>query len=327
MMKKLIALALALVLAVSLVACGPKTPSTESQAPAASATPEVQEPAFSKDLTAFYTELMSAAEQAPMMMDMSADKDMLEATYPGLTAIETKQLVAAAPMMSAVAVEFVFVEVANAADVDAVKTILQTRIDNQVAGGAWYPETIEQWQNHSEIVVIDNFVCLFVNAEKAGMIESFRNGTEMPLWAKAPEVNVDLLTFYNDMYNELYPVDAEGNPSGPYCEDIAAMPEMLEGYYPGLSAIETKQVHVFVPMMSAVAYEIALVEVANEADVAAVEAILRARIDAQIAGGAWYPETIEQWEQNSRMVTYGNYILMAVCPDCDYFIEAFGWNF
>ena len=327
MMKKLIALALALVLAVSLVACGPKTPATESQAPEVSATPEVQDPAFSKDLTAFYNDLMNAAEMPPMMMELAADPDMLEMTYPGLKAIETKQLVAAAPMMSAVAVEFVFVEVANASDVEAVKTILQTRIDNQVAGGAWYPETIEQWEKHSEIVVIDNYVCLFVCSDKDGMIESFRNGTEMPVWAQAPEVSVDLAGFYNDMYNELYPVDAEGNPSGPYCEDLAANPDMLEMTYPGLSAIETNQLLAYMPMMSAVAYEVVLVEVANEADVAAVEAILQARIDAQVAGGAWYPETIEQWEQNSRIVSYGNFILMAVGTDCDYFVEAFGWNF
>jgi hypothetical protein len=138
---------------------------------------------------------------------------------------------------------------------------------------------------------------------------------------------VDLLSFYTDVYNELYPVDAEGNPSGPYCEDLSVMPAMLEGYYPGLSAIETNQLHAFIPMMSAVAYEVVLVEVANEADVAAVEAILQARIDAQVAGGAWYPETIEQWEQNSRITTYGNFVLMAVGTDCDYFIEAFGWQF
>ena len=122
-------------------------------------------------------------------------------------------------------------------------------------------------------------------------------------------------------------LDAEGNPSGPYCEDLAANPDMLEMTYPGLSAIETNQLLAYMPMMSAVAYEVVLVEVANEADVAAVEAILQARIDAQVAGGAWYPETIEQWEQNSRIVSYGNFILMAVGTDCDYFVEAFGWNF
>lgn len=333
-MKKIVSLVLALVLALSLVACGGKTntetpgPSTPStDAPSTSTTPEVQEPSFSKDLAQFYTDVMNAAGEAPMMMEMHADLEMLEMTYPGLKDIETKQLIAVAPMMSAVALEFVFVEVANASDVDAVKTILQTRIDNQVAGGAWYPETIDQWANYSEIVVIDNYVCLFVTSDKDGLIEAFRNGTEIPSWAEAPEVSLDLLTFYNDIFNELYPLDEEGYSTGPYCEDVAVMPEMLDGYYPGLSEIATNQLHVFMPMMSAVAFEVALIEVADSADVAAVEAILQARIDAQVAGGAWYPETIEQWEMNSRITSHGNYILLAVGTDCDYFIEAFGWQF
>ena len=255
-MKKIVSLVLALMLALSLVACGnggntespaPSTNPNASAAPEASTTPDVQEPSFSADLTAFYNNMLAAAGEAPLMMDMAAEPEMLEMNYPGLKDIETKQLVAVAPMMSAVAMEFVFVEVANTSDVDAVKGILQGRIDAQVAGGAWYPETIEQWEKYSEIVVIDNYVCLFVCADKDGMIESFRNGTEMPVWAQAPEVSVDLAGFYNDMYNELYPVDAEGNPSGPYCEDLAANPDMLEMTYPGLSAIETNQLLAYMP--------------------------------------------------------------------------------
>ena len=255
-----------------------------------------------------------------MMMEMAADPDMLEMTYPGLKDIETKQLVVAAPMMSAVAVEFVFVEVANAADVAAVEAILQARIDYQVEGGAWYPETIEGWKNNSEIVVIDNFVCLFVCSDKDGMIESFRNGTELPLWAKAPEVYVDLMSFYNDIcmeFGENFPANA----------DMTEIPEMFNDFFPGLADIETNQIVAFQPMMGAVVCEIVLVEVANEADVAAVEAILQARIDYQVEGGAWYPESIEGWQNNSRIVSFGNYIMMIAYSECDTIVEYFSWNF
>ena len=62
----------------------------------------------------------------------------------------------------------------NAEDVEAVKAILQQRVDDQVAGGAWYPATIEVWENSSEIVVIDNYVCLFVGADKDAQVEAFR---------------------------------------------------------------------------------------------------------------------------------------------------------
>ena len=331
-MKKIVSLVLALMLALSLVACGnggntespaPSTTPNASAAPEASTTPDVQEPSFGADLNAFYNNMLAAAGEAPFMMDMAAEPEMLEMNYPGLKDIETKQLVAVAPMMSAVAMEFVFVEVANASDVDTVKGILQGRIDAQVAGGAWYPETIEQWEKYSEIVVIDNFVCLFVTPDKDGLIDAFRNGTEVPSWAEAP---IYLSEFYMNMYDQLYPTDAEGNPSGPYAEDLTWMAEaneMIEMYFPGLTAIDTKQLHIYMPGMSAVAYEVVLVEVVNESDVEAVKAILQGRIDAQAAGGAWYPEVVEGWINNSRIVTNGNFIMLAVGTDCDAFVDGF----
>ncbi len=316
-MKKFVSLVLALVLALSLVACG------SSNNPEVPGTPDVQEPSFGVNLTDFYNNMLAAAGEAPMMMDMAADLEMLEMTYPGLKDIETKQLVSVAPMMSAVAMEFTFVEVANASDVEAVKAILQGRIDAQVNGGAWYPETIEQWEKYSEIVVIDNYVCLFVTPDKDGLIEAFRNGTEVPSWAEAP---IYLDEFYMNMYDQLYPMDAEGYPTGPYAEDLTWMAEateMIEMYFPGLTSIDTKQLHIYIPGMSAVAYEVVLVEVMNESDVATVEAILQARIDAQAAGGAWYPEVVEGWINNSRIVTNGNFIMLAVGTDCDAFVDGF----
>ena len=147
---------------------------------------------------------------------------------------------------------------------------------------------------------------------------------------------VDLDAFYNEIYNTLYPVDADGYPTGPFAMDLmgeesgmtaedAAM--MLEMYFPGLSAIETNQLHVYIPGMSAVAYEIVLVEVANESDVDAVKAILQARIDAQAAGGAWYPEVVEGWINNSRIVSNGCYVMLAVGTDCDTFVDTFNAQF
>ena len=389
MKKRIFALLLIAAMSFSLLAgCGSKDDDkTPDNSPSAS-TPA--DPSFGADLAEFYNKIMAAAEEGPFMMDVAADAEMLEATYPGLKDIDTKQLVAFTPAMSAVAIEFAFVEVANAADVEAVKTIFQTRIDNQVNGGAWYPETIEGWQNNSEIVVIDNYICLFVCAEKDGMIDALRNGTEVPAWAKAqapaegegdieggimdmpvedgpaaydpeaetstapetpavepstPAVNpepapsapaaatVDLDVFYNELYNKLYPLDADGMVTGPFATDLmdseasgmtpedAAM--MLEMYYPGLKDIKAKQLHVYIPGMSFSAYEVVLMELANAAEMDAVKTILQGRIDAQAAGGAWYPEAVEGWVNNARIVTNGSYIMMAVGADCDQFVDAF----
>ena len=53
----------------------------------------------------------------------------------------------------------------HAGDVQAVKDILQARINYQVGadtnpGGAWYPATIEGWKNNSRIVSNGNYVML-----------------------------------------------------------------------------------------------------------------------------------------------------------------------
>ena len=324
-MKKILSLVLMAALCISLLAgCGSKTEQPETpdtNKPEASAPVESQKPAFSADLTEFFNKIMNAAEEGPFMMDLAADAEMLEFMYPGLGAVETKQLVVQAPAMSAVAIEFAFAEVANAADVETVKTIFQTRINTQVDGGAWYPETIEGWQNNSEIVIIDNYVCLFVCPEKDGMIEAFRNGTEVPAWAEAQggddsAMGVDLYDFYLslcDQYGENFPANMS----------LTDMPEMLDGTYPGLSDIATNQLYAFQPMMGAVVCEIVLVEVADSADVEAVEAILQARIDAQVDGGAWYPESIAGWQNNSRITSVDNYVMMIAYEMCDDIVLSF----
>ena len=151
------------------------------------------------------------------------------------------------------------------------------------------------------------------------------------------EIQIDLVEFYNTLYNELYPLDADGNATGPFATDLmdletsgmtaedAAM--MLEMYYPGLAAIETEQMHVYIPGMSFSAFEVVLIELANAGDAEAVKTILQARIDAQAAGGAWYPQAVEGWVNNSRIVTNGKYVMMAVGSDCDKFVDAFNAQF
>ena len=127
----------------------------------------------SVDLKAFYEEILaSAGENAPFMMDVVADlgAEGIEMLYPGLGAIAANQQVLYMPAMSAVACEIAMIECANAADVEAVKAIFQARIDAQVDGGAWYPETIEGWKNNSDIVVNGNYVAMFVIPE--GMMDA-----------------------------------------------------------------------------------------------------------------------------------------------------------
>lgn len=135
------------------------------------------------------------------------------------------------------------------------------------------------------------------------------------------EVVVDLAAFYDEII-------AQYGVEFPATESIAEIPEMMEMNYAGLSDIATKQVLVYQPMMSAVVCELALVEVENEADVDAVKAILQARIDAQgEGGGAWYPESIDGWINNSRVVSNGNYVMMIVYSECDAVVDLFNAHF
>ena len=136
----------------------------------------------------------------------------------------------------------------------------------------------------------------------------------------AESASVDLNAFYQSLvqtYGENFPANAN------LCEVV----EMLDGFYPGLSALAPKQMVIYQPMMGAVVCEIALVEVGNEADVETVKGIFQSRIDSQVDGGAWYPESIEGWKNNSRIVANGNYIMMIAYSECDAVVDAFNGLF
>lgn len=84
---------------------------------------------------------------------------------------------------------------------------------------------------------------------------------------------------------------------------------MLDNYYPGLAAISTLQLIAKMPMISASGHEIVLIQCENSDDVATVQSILEARKQAQVDGGAWYPETTALWEKAEICVS-GNYLML-----------------
>ena len=140
-----------------------------------------------------------------------------------------------------------------------------------------------------------------------------------------PEENqgeVNLTNFYNTLREE------NTWPELMNLTEDATMTELLDSYYPGLSAVSTKQCGVYVAAISAAVGEIALVEVENAEDVQAVKDIFQARIDYQVGddanpGGAWYPETIEGWKTKSHVVSHGNYVMLAVGDAAGAAVESF----
>ena len=146
-MKKLASFLLSVTLLLTLAACGGK----------GNDTPVKEAP----DLNQYYEDFMASLpeDDRPAMMDL--DANLLSQSYPGLENIQTKQLVAKAAMIAMVAYEFALVELEDASKVQEVADIFQARIDYQIENGAFYPMTLEGWEN-AEIVTQGNVVALIV---------------------------------------------------------------------------------------------------------------------------------------------------------------------
>lgn len=108
--------------------------------------------------------------------------------------------------------------------------------------------------------------------------------------------------------------------------------EVLENFYPGLSAISAvEEIYIQETMISVANVAVGLVKLSDSAtadDVAAVQSILQDRITTQAEGGAWYPASCATWEQGI-VTSAGNVVGMFVYPGdtqamADLFTETFG---
>ena len=88
----------------------------------------------------------------------------------------------------------------------------------------------------------------------------------------------------------------------------------LEGLYPGLAAVETRQIVAYQPPISGFGCELVMVEVASPADVETVRGILQQRVDS-MANDTTYPENTPAWKNNSAVTVNGNYVVMGVLPE------------
>ena len=127
------------------------------------------------DLNAFFNNYMAGlgADNTPAMAELNAE--LIDAYYTGLNEIPRKQSVLQMAAMMQVAFEFALVECENAADVEAVKTIFQNRVDSQVNGGAWYPAVTAAWED-ADIIVNGNIVALIVAGDQqSAAVAAFKN--------------------------------------------------------------------------------------------------------------------------------------------------------
>lgn len=163
MLKKIVTLAMAAAMAVTMVACG----NTAAQ-PTATPTPKPV------DLAAFGEKYVND-QTMPPVLDTTQDmgKQVLDMNFAGLSEMDLEQCLAYVSMMSINNSEMVLVKTKTADDVAKVKEIFQARIDAMVGGGAFYPETTEIWTNNAQIVENGNYVALVVSADKDAIVEQF----------------------------------------------------------------------------------------------------------------------------------------------------------
>ncbi len=109
----------------------------------------------------------------------------------------------------------------------------------------------------------------------------------------------------------------------PFGSATPATDEAIGQHFPGLDAIGAQQRLVYLCQAPKNDAELVLVEVANPGDVGAVKAILQARIDAMVSGGAWFPEATQVWTDHSRITVQGTYIMLVVHTQCDAVVSAF----
>ena len=143
---------------------------------------------------------------------------------------------------------------------------------------------------------------------------STQQPSQTPETPAEPEIkSADLQAFYD----ATFAVPSDSMP--------ALMPldnDMLNAFYPGLTELELKQCIVAMPMISAVPFELALVEVANAEDMAKVEEIIKGRIETQTTPPN-YPPVIEAWEKFCKTSVNGNSIMMITMEGGETYLEAF----
>lgn len=134
------------------------------------------------------------------------------------------------------------------------------------------------------------------------------------------EVNVDLAAFAQTL-TENYEISGFLQRMDPEDENMGA--PMLDGTFPGLREMDLKQMEVYLCMISFNTGEFSLVEAKNADDASAVKDIFQARIDSMVEEGMNYPDTIESWKNNARIVTHGNYVMLVCADDSDAIVADF----
>ncbi|MDO4813399.1 MAG: DUF4358 domain-containing protein [Eubacteriales bacterium] len=151
----LFVLCLSALLSALLVGCGSKGGSdTEGVLPAGTNLEDL----YAEGMDALYQTYPDAQDNITMLPD---SMDFMASYCPGIEAYQYKQSVIYLHPVTGAACEVLLFELENSDDVSAVKTILQSHIDER-ANDTGYPETAAQWKNNAKVTSSGSFVFLAV---------------------------------------------------------------------------------------------------------------------------------------------------------------------
>ena len=303
-MKRMLALALACTMALSLLtSCGKKEAPVEPEAPSSSSgqvPPDLSVPEEKPDA--------SLPEEKPEVVE-PADPEVVEPDQSRLklNREDFSLFSTGATFQLKLAGVEKDTEIQWTSDNEAVATVDEKGVVTYVAPGS------------AKITAQANGESLFAMVRcKAEEAAETVKPEEKPQ-EKLPAKSINLNDFYAELDNLM--VQKLGEDGAPSMMPMDSA--MLDSFYPGLTALNPKQVVVVAPLISAVVAEFALAEANNAEEAAKIADIFQARIDAQVNGGGWYPATIEGWQLNSKIVTNGNYVMMVAIEDNADYIAAF----
>ena len=163
MMKKLIPLALAAAMCLSLLsACGGKGGAEDKQVDLA---------AFAQTLTENHEFAAFVERVDPTDEEFGAI--MLENAYPGLKDMDLEQMEVYLSMASFNTGEFALVQAKSTQDAAKVKEIFQARIDGMTEEGLNYPETVELWTKSAKVVEHGAYVMLVCHNDADAIADEF----------------------------------------------------------------------------------------------------------------------------------------------------------
>ena len=170
-MKRMITLLLALVLALSLAACGKK----EDNIGGETKDDQTQTDGQSVDLRAEYDAAIKQVQDelgdnAPVLLEETA-VELLNSYYPGLENAKLKQGVFFISP-TATSCEVSMVEAESAADAELVRQSFQARVDS-MANDTMYPDEAAMWKNCATVTVNGNYVVLEVLPEGCTVPDAF----------------------------------------------------------------------------------------------------------------------------------------------------------